>query len=252
MSGRCRRTTSAIARRSSTPYSRIAVGKPEELDLVDADRARRRDLLGLAQGTALVGVDPVDPGLAARHHAVDDALALPGPARHCRGAAVLDVVGVGDHEQRGLPVLGKGLERGRQSPCVRAWHSTGLCSEMGDLLVYGLGHDVHRSHPSWFPHRRRPRRWRRPGAASVWRATARPRPGSVRSSSRRRRPTSPTSAPTPRCCGARSTRGPTSRPSPGSSSATTRARRRSAGRPTRCACSATGWRRHARRTTPSP
>ncbi len=57
-----------------------AVREAQELHHVDADQARGLDLLGLAQRAALVGGDPVDAGLAAGHHAVDDVLALPGPA----------------------------------------------------------------------------------------------------------------------------------------------------------------------------
>ena len=51
-------------------------GWREELDDVDADDPRRLDLLGLAHAAALVGLHPVDAGLAGGDHAVDDLLAL--------------------------------------------------------------------------------------------------------------------------------------------------------------------------------
>src|SRR5262249_32148407 len=64
-----------------------AVGLVQELDDVDADDARRLDLLGLADASALVWVHGVDAGLAGGDHAVDDLLALAGPARDgSRGA----------------------------------------------------------------------------------------------------------------------------------------------------------------------
>ena len=85
-------------------------GWPQELDLAHADDARRLDLLGLAHGAALVGVQAVDARLAARHHAVDDLLALGGPARHRGGRSELQVVGVRHDAQGALPVLGQWFE----------------------------------------------------------------------------------------------------------------------------------------------
>src|SRR5690606_25298042 len=74
-------------------------------DLVDPDDTGGLDLLGLPQGTALLGVDTVDAGLAAGHHAVDDPLALRGPARHRGRGTELQVVGVGHHAEHRLPSL---------------------------------------------------------------------------------------------------------------------------------------------------
>ena len=119
ISGRCRRTTSAIARRSGTPYSRMPSGRPRNSTVVDADDPRRLDLLGLADACGTRRAQPVDAGLAAGHHAVDDLLALPGPAGDRGGGAELQVVGVRDDAERALPVLAEGFP---VAPCRRAWH----------------------------------------------------------------------------------------------------------------------------------
>lgn len=87
-----------------------AVGKAEEFDDIDADDARRLNLLGLADNAALIGCQPVDPSLARGHHAVDEALALSGPARDRCCRPELQIIGVGDDAERGLPVLGQRLE----------------------------------------------------------------------------------------------------------------------------------------------
>jgi hypothetical protein len=84
----------------------------EELHRVDPDDARRLDLLRLAHPAALVGMHPVDARLAAGHHDVDDPLALSGPPGDRGGGAELEVVGVGDDCQPGLPGLVKRLEAG--------------------------------------------------------------------------------------------------------------------------------------------
>ena len=89
-----------------------AVGLLEELHRRDAHDARRLDLLGLAHDPALVGVHAVDAGLAAGHHAVGDVLSLRRPPGHGSGCPELHVVGMGDHAQRALPVLGQRGERG--------------------------------------------------------------------------------------------------------------------------------------------
>ena len=86
------------------------VGQPEELHGLDADDLRRLDLLGLAHPAALVGMHPVDAGLAAGHHHVGDVLALAGPAGDGGRRAELHVVGVGDDRDRLRPVLGQGLQ----------------------------------------------------------------------------------------------------------------------------------------------
>ena len=87
-----------------------AVGQAQELDGRHADDPGGLDLLGLPDPAALVGLHAVDAGLAAGHHAVDDRLALPGPARDRGGGAELHVVGVRDHAQGAVPVLGERLE----------------------------------------------------------------------------------------------------------------------------------------------
>ena len=93
------------------------VGEAEEVDAVDAHDARRLDLLRLADGAALVGVQPVDASLAAGDHAVDDVLALTRPARDRGRGAVLEVVGVGDDGGRPGPVLRERLHgRGPYRP----------------------------------------------------------------------------------------------------------------------------------------
>ena len=88
-----------------------AVGEAEEVDHVDPDHARRLHLLGLADPARLVGMHAVDAGLPGGHHAVDDLLALAGPARDRGGGAELEVVGVRDDAEGAGPVFGKGLER---------------------------------------------------------------------------------------------------------------------------------------------
>ena len=55
-------------------------------------------------------VDGVDARLAAAGEEVGDLASAVGPAGHGRGAAVLEVVGVGDHGQRALPVVGHGFQ----------------------------------------------------------------------------------------------------------------------------------------------
>ncbi len=60
ISGRCRRTTAQIARRSATPYSRTPSGSPRNSTVVDPDDPRRLDLLGLADPATLVGRHAVD------------------------------------------------------------------------------------------------------------------------------------------------------------------------------------------------
>ena len=88
-----------------------AVGLAQEVDRVDADDARRLDLLGLADDAALVGRHAVDAGLAAGDHRVADPLALAGPAGDGGCGAELHVVGVRHDAQRALPGLVERLER---------------------------------------------------------------------------------------------------------------------------------------------
>ena len=111
ISGRCRRTTARDLAPQRHAVLEDAVGLAEELDDVDADDPRRLDLLGLADAAALVGVHRVDAGLAGGDHAVDDLLALAGPARDGGGGAELHVVGVRDDRERAGPVLGQRFER---------------------------------------------------------------------------------------------------------------------------------------------
>ena len=90
-------------------------GRPRNSTVVDADDARRLDLLGLAHPAALVGVHPVDAGLAAGHHHVDDLLALARPAGDGRGGAELHVVGVRDDRDGASTSLRAGTSRGSGS-----------------------------------------------------------------------------------------------------------------------------------------
>ena len=110
ISGWWRRITSASVRRSGTPYSTIPSGSPRNSTVVDADDPARLDLLGLADPAALLGLHPVDAGLAAGDHHVGDVLALAGPPGDGGGGAELHVVGVRDDRDRLRPVLGQGLQ----------------------------------------------------------------------------------------------------------------------------------------------
>ena len=82
-----------------------AVGMAEELHGGDADEGGRLPLLPLPHRARLLRRHRVDPGLAARHQAVGDRLALRGPPGHRRGRAVLHVVGMRDHGERAAPRL---------------------------------------------------------------------------------------------------------------------------------------------------
>ena len=111
ISGRCLRTTAREHAPQRHAVLQDAVGLLEELDDVDADDPGRLDLLGLAHAAALVGMHAVDAGLTGGDHAVDDLLALRGPARDGGGGAELHVVGVRDDGERTAPVLGQRFER---------------------------------------------------------------------------------------------------------------------------------------------
>ena len=98
------------------------VGLVQEVDGVDADDARGLDLLGLADGPALVGCHAVDPGLAAGDHRVADPLALAGPPGDGGRGAELHVVGVRHDAQRALPGLVEWLRAVvRGAPCDRTY-----------------------------------------------------------------------------------------------------------------------------------
>ena len=112
------------------------VGEAQELDGVDTDDAGGLDLLGLADRPALLGSEPVDPGLAAGDHDVDDPLALPGPARDGGRGSELHVVGVGDDRHGRGPVLRQRAE-GRGSVGHRA--STGFGDFRPDWSTGRLG-----------------------------------------------------------------------------------------------------------------
>src|SRR5699024_10680376 len=65
----------------------------------------RGHLLGLAEVATRARVQTVDSRLSAGDHAVDDLLALTGPAGDCGRCAELHVVGVRHDAQGPLPVL---------------------------------------------------------------------------------------------------------------------------------------------------
>ena len=87
-----------------------AVGPPEERHLVHAHDGAARLLLAPPDRTGLGGIHRRDPRFAVRHEDVGELLALPGPSSNGRGRAVLHVVGMRDHREPALPVLGKYLE----------------------------------------------------------------------------------------------------------------------------------------------
>ena len=87
------------------------VGQAEEVDRLDTHDPCRFHLLPLADDTALLGGQPVDAGLTAGHHAVDDLLALLGPAGDGGRRPELHVVGMRDDAQGAVPVLGQGQQR---------------------------------------------------------------------------------------------------------------------------------------------
>ena len=112
MSGRWRRTTRGDRARAAGRRTRGCRRGGRRNSTSETPTIRGRlDLLGLADPAALVGLHAVDAGLAAGHHAVDDVLALAGPAGDGGRGAELHVVGVGDDAERALPVLGERFER---------------------------------------------------------------------------------------------------------------------------------------------
>ncbi|GAA1203515.1 hypothetical protein GCM10009675_21470 [Prauserella alba] len=82
----------------------------EELDLLDAHHPCRGDLLTLAHDRSLLGRHAVDTGLSARGKGVDHGLALPGPPRDRARTAVFEIVRMGHHGQRPVPVTGHDLQ----------------------------------------------------------------------------------------------------------------------------------------------
>ena len=91
---------------------------------------------------ALVGVHPVDARLAAGDHAVDDLLALAGPARHRRGGAELHVVGVGDDAERRSQSSGScssgSVSVGQHAVPIRARAHGGMMGAWPDfVLLFG-------------------------------------------------------------------------------------------------------------------
>jgi hypothetical protein len=94
------------------PVVQDAVGVVEELHLVHAHHRGARALLGHAHPGGLLGRHAVDAGLALGDEQVGDAVPVPGPAGDGGGAAVLEVVRMGDDRQGALPVLGERLQRG--------------------------------------------------------------------------------------------------------------------------------------------
>ena len=87
-----------------------AVDVVEELHVSDPDQRGPAHLLVDPQGTDLGRVHARDAGLASGGQQVGDLLALAGPAGHGRGGTVLQVIGMGDHGDGSVPVLGHGLQ----------------------------------------------------------------------------------------------------------------------------------------------
>ena len=88
------------------------VGVVQELDHRDPYRGRGGHLFGCSQGTGLAGRHGIDAGLAPGGQHVADVLAHRRPAGYRRRRAVLQVVGMGDHRQGPVPVLGQGCQSG--------------------------------------------------------------------------------------------------------------------------------------------
>ena len=148
ISGRCRRTTSAIAARSGRPYSSVPSGKPRNSTSSTPTIRADSTCSCLADRLALVGRQPVDAGLAAGDHHVADLLALPGPAGDRCGGAELHVVGVG-HDR----------ERPASSP--RAAASRGWRLLLGHVVLLspsrsrtGVRRACHAAEPTWPRHLR--------------------------------------------------------------------------------------------------
>ena len=86
------------------------VGLPAALEPAGLARVARYEAIDAEDAAALVGVHPVDAGLAAGDHHVDDLLALARPAGDGRRRAELHVVGVRDDRDGLRPLLGQGLQ----------------------------------------------------------------------------------------------------------------------------------------------
>ena len=82
-----------------------AVGLAQELHHRHADHSGRRALLSLADSLGLLGCHGVDTRLTAGDQAVDDLLALSGPAGDRCGRPELESVGVGHDRKSTLPAL---------------------------------------------------------------------------------------------------------------------------------------------------
>src|SRR3546814_10269508 len=84
----------------------------EELDCRSTDHGGAGLLLGRAHLGCLCGSHAVDAGLAAGGEQLDHVLALRAPAGQCARGTELEVVGMGDDGQAGVPVLRHRFERG--------------------------------------------------------------------------------------------------------------------------------------------
>ncbi len=82
-----------------------AIGLTQELHHRHADHGGRRALLRLADPPGLLGRHGVDTRLAAGDQAVDDVLALSGPAGDRCGRPELEVVGVSHDRESTLSAL---------------------------------------------------------------------------------------------------------------------------------------------------
>src|SRR5262245_61427610 len=82
-----------------------AIGLAKELHHRYANYGGRRALLSLTDRPGLLGCHGVDARFAAGDQAVDDLLALSGPAGNRRGRPELEIVGVSHDRESTLPAL---------------------------------------------------------------------------------------------------------------------------------------------------